>query len=113
MTLAFFVCLVVMSISAVVSLGFSLVAVFATEGQARDMALYAAARSLAFVALAAVPWLTGSYTWVVAVSWGMVLVQALDAGVGRSAGDRFRTLGPAATAVLGGVAVIWLMLAGR
>jgi hypothetical protein len=113
MSLAFFVCLVVTSISAVVSLGFSLVAVVATEDQARDMALYAAARSLAFLVLAAVPWLTGSYSWLLAGGWGMVLVQGLDAGIGRRAGDRFRTWGPAATSVVGVVAVIWLMLVGR
>ena len=112
MSLAFFVCAVVTLVSAVVSLGFSLVAVWSSEGTERDVALYASVRSFAFLVLALVPWLSGSVSWLLAAGWGMTIVQGLDAGVGRKMNDRVKTYGPLAVATFNLVAVIWLMLKG-
>lgn len=112
MSLAFFVCLVVTLISTVVSLGFSLVAIWSSEGEGRDLALYAAARSFAFLLLSLVPWLTGSVGWLQAVAWGMIVVQALDAGIGHRLGDRTKTWGPLGISAVNLVAVFWLMLVG-
>ena len=112
MSLAFFVCVVVTLVSAVVSLGFSLVAVWSSEGTERDVALYATVRSFAFLVQALVPWLSGSVSWLLAAGWGMTIVQGLDAGIGRRMKDSIRTYGPAAIGVVNMVAVVWLMLKG-
>jgi hypothetical protein len=112
MSLAFFICAVVTLVSAVVSLGFSLVAVWSSEGPERDTALYTAARSLALLVLALVPWLSGSVSWLLAAGWGMTMVQALDAGIGRRLNDRIKTYGPLVLAGVNLVAVGWLMLKG-
>jgi len=112
MTLAFFVCAVVTLISAVVSLGFSLVAILSSEDDARNQALYAAARSFAFLLLSLVPWLTGSVSWLLAAAWGLIVVQALDAGIGHRLGDRIKTWGPLGVSAVNLVAVFWLMLVG-
>ena len=112
MSLACFVCAVVTLVSAVVSLGFSLVAVWSSEGPERDTALYAAARSVALLVLALVPWLSGSVSWLLAAGWGMTMVQGLDAGIGRRLNDRIKTYGPLSVATVNLVAVIWLMLRG-
>ena len=49
MTLPFLVCAAVTAISAIVSLGFSIAAVLKADGEAKTIALYACARSLALV----------------------------------------------------------------
>jgi len=39
----------------------------------------------------------------------MVLVQALDAGVGAATKDRLKTFGPAATAAANLVVLVWML----
>ena len=109
MTLPFLVCAAVTAISAIVSLGFSIAAVLKADGEAKTMALYACARSLALVLVSAVPLFTGSVAWLLAVACGMTIVQACDAAIGVRIGDRMKTLGPAGTALLNLAATIWLL----
>jgi hypothetical protein len=42
------------------------------------------------------------------MAWSMVIVQAGDAAIGVTINDRMKTFGPAGTALLNLVAVIWL-----
>jgi hypothetical protein len=78
-------------------------------GQA--MALYACARSMALVIASAVRFLTGSTEGLQAIAWSMIIVQACDAFIGTTIKDRMKTFGPAGTALLNLVAVIWLIQA--
>jgi hypothetical protein len=109
MTTPFLVCAAVTAISAIVSLGFSIAAVSAETGRARTMALYACARSVALAIFSFVPFLTGSRGWLLAMAACMIVVQAGDAGVGATIGDRMKTYGPAATAIVNGIAVLWFL----
>jgi hypothetical protein len=77
-------------------------------GTTRTIALYACARSTALLIASAVPFLTGSVEWLQGVAWSMVIVQACDAVIGATIKDRMKTFGPAGTALLNVVAVIWL-----
>ena len=107
MTSAFVACAVVTTISAAISLGFSVAAVSPASGQTRTMALYACARSLALTLISLVPFATGSTPWLAAVAVGMIIVQFCDAGVGVTIHDRMKTLGPAGTAVANLAVLIW------
>jgi hypothetical protein len=111
MTLPFIFCASVTAISAITSLGFSITAVLGATGTARTMALYACARSTALVIASAVPLFTGSTGWLYAIAWSMIIVQACDAGIGWTIEDPMKTYGPAGTALLNLVAVIWLIQA--
>jgi hypothetical protein len=111
MTAPFILCASITAISAVISLGFSVEAAVRATGTARTMALYACARSVALVIASAVPFLTGSAEWLQAIAWSMIIVQACDAVIGTTINDRMKTLGPAGTALLNLVAVIWLIQA--
>ena len=107
MTLPFIVCASVTAISAIISLGFSIAALGATD-TARTIALYACARSTALMIGSAVPFLTGSDGWLQAMAWSMIIVQACDALIGGTINDPMKTYGPAGTALLNLAAVIWL-----
>ncbi len=111
MTVPFILCASITAISAIISLGFSIAAALAATGSARTMALYACARSVALTIASAVPFLTGSTGWLQAIAWSMIIVQAGDAVIGATINDRMKTLGPAGTALLNLVAVIWLIQA--
>jgi hypothetical protein len=108
MTVPFILCALITAISAIISLGFSIAAAIAATDTARTMALYACARSTALVIASAVPFLTGSTEWLQAIAWSMIIVQASDAVIGTTIKDRMKTFGPAGTALLNLVAVIWL-----
>lgn len=111
MTPAFIACAVVTTISADISLGFSVAAVAPASGQTRTMALYACARSLAFTLISLVPFATGSTPWLAAVAVGMIIVQFCDAGIGVTIHDRVKTLGPAGTALVNLAVLVWVMAA--
>ncbi len=113
MTLPFIVCASVTAISAIISLGFSIAAVLGATDTARTIALYACARSTALMIGSAVPFLTGSNGWLEAMAWSMIIVQACDALIGGTIKDPMKTYGPAGTALLNLVAVIWLIQAVR
>jgi hypothetical protein len=112
MTVPFIFCASITAISAIISLGFSIAAVLASTAAARTMALYACARSTALTVASVVPFLTGSTEWLQAIAWSMIIVQACDAVIGTTIKDRMKTFGPAGTALLNLVAVIWLIRAG-
>ena len=113
MTLPFIVCASITAISAIISLGFSMAAALGASNPARTMALYACARSTALVIASAVPFFTGSTGWLQAIAWSMIIVQAGDAVIGGTIKDPMKTYGPAGTALLNLVAVIWLIQAVR
>jgi len=113
MTLPFIVCASVTAISAIISLGFSIAAALGATGAARTIAFYACARSGALMIASAVPFLTGSVGWLQAMAWSMIIVQAGDALIGVTINDPMKTYGPAGTALLNLVAVIWLIQAVR
>jgi hypothetical protein len=113
MPLPFIVCASITAISAIISLGFSMAAALGASNTARTMALYACARSTALVIASAVPFFTGSTGWLQAVAWSMIIVQAGDAVIGGTIKDPMKTYGPAGTALLNLVAVIWLIQAVR
>ena len=113
MTLPFIVCASITAISAIISLGFSIAAALGATDTARTMALYACARSTALVIASAVPFLTGSTGWLQAIAWSMIIVQACDAVIGRTTKDPMKIYGPAGTAALNLVAVVWLIQAVR
>ena len=113
MTLPFIVCASITAISAIISLGFSVAAARGASDTARTMALYACARSTALVIASAVPFFTGSTGWLQAIAWSMIIVQACDAVIGGTIKDPMKIYGPAGTALLNLVAVIWLIQAVR
>jgi hypothetical protein len=106
----YWLCLGLSFVSAAVSLGFSLAALFGADGKnvyvryaaARSVAVLAAVVLAAFVALPVV-------AFIVAVT--MTLVQALDAVIGATQKNAMKTWGPAFLAVLTAVAAILLVTA--
>lgn len=111
-SIAFWVCAVVTVISAGVSLGYAVAGLRAASGStAVTASRYALARSAAFAALAIAALVVGSVAFLAAVATSMVIVQALDAFVGAAIPDRIKTVGPAATAVLGAATVVWMLVA--
>ena len=109
MNIPFLFCALITAVSAAISLGFSIAAVFNTADEVRNVALYTCARSVALVIASAVPFLTGSTPWLEAIACSMIIVQICDAGIGAVIKDRMKTLGPAGTAVLNLAAVVWLL----
>ena len=112
MTLPFIICASITAISAIISLGFSIAAALGASDTARILALYACARSTALVMASAVPFFTGSAGWLQAIAWSMIIVQAGDAVIGGTIKDPIKTYGPAGTALLNLVAVIWMIQTG-
>ena len=105
MSVPFVFCASVTAISAIISFGFSVAAVLGSTGEARTIALYACARSVALVVAGAVPFLTGSTQWLQAVALSMIIVQACDTVIGLTIKDRMKTFGPAGIALLNLAAV--------
>ncbi len=108
MTLRFIICATVTAISAIVSLGFSVDAFRSGSGEARTLALYASARSLALAIVSVVAFSVGATAWLEAVAWCMIIVQACDAAIGVTIKNRLKVFGPAATAILNLAALVWL-----
>src|ERR1700704_1841045 len=109
MNIPFLFCALVTAVSAAISLGFSVTAVFNTADEVRNAALYTCARSVALVIASAVPFLTGSTTWPLANACSMIIVTLCEAAIGVVIKDRMKTFGPAGTALLNLAAVIWLL----
>jgi hypothetical protein len=108
-TAAFVACGIVTAVSALVSLGFSIDAVVASRGDARTVALYALARSVALAAVAVFAPFTGALVFLAPVAIIMVIVQGADAVVGARGGGRAKTWGPAAVAAVNLAALVWLL----
>jgi hypothetical protein len=109
MNMAFLFCAFITTVSAVISLGFSIAAALNTATEVRNTGLYTCARSVALVIASAVPFLTGSTQWLLAIACSMIIVQICDAAIGVVIKDRMKTFGPAGTALLNLAAVIWLL----
>jgi hypothetical protein len=109
MNMSFIVCTLITAVSAVISLGFSIAATFTPANEVRNVALYTCARSVALMLASAVPFFTGSTSWLEAIACCMIIVQVCDAGIGVVIKDRMKTFGPAGTAVLNLAALIWLL----
>src|SRR3981081_1233297 len=109
MNIPFLFCALITAASAVISLGFSIAAVFNTTNEVRTMALYTCARSVALVIVSAVPFLTGSTPWLQAIACSMIIVEVFEAGIGLVIKDRMKTVGPAGTALVNLAAVILLL----
>lgn len=109
MPFSFWICAAITLISALVSLGFSIVALRAGAPETRSGSMYAFARSLALAIVAVVALFAGSIDFVAAVALAMIIVQAADAVIGGVLRDRVKTVGPAVTAVLNLAALVWLL----
>jgi hypothetical protein len=109
MTVPFIVCALITAISALVSFGYSMAAVLGSSGEAKTLARYASARSVALLIVSLVPFLTGSHQWLLAIACAMIIVQACDAAIGLTIKDRMKTFGPAGTAVANLAALLWLV----
>lgn len=109
MTVPFIVCASVTAISAIISLGYAVGSTLQTVGQARSLALYACARSIALALVSVTTILNGLTGWLQAIASAMIIVQACDAVIGVVIKDRMKTFGPAATAVANLAALVWLL----
>jgi hypothetical protein len=112
MSPAFWPCAVVTAVSAFVSLGFSVAALSPSgksEGTEGTSAMYAFSRSLALAATCAVVLVAQLDAWLAAAALTMVLVQAADAVIGGLRHDRLKTVGPALTAVVNLIALVWFL----
>lgn len=111
MSVAFWSCASVTTVSALVSLGYSTAALRAssTAGDAgRVPSMYAFARSLALATTAVVATLEQSVRAVEAAALAMVLVQAFDAVIGVVIRDRLKIFGPAGMALVNAAVLIRL-----
>lgn len=106
MSAGFWVCAAITTVSAFVSLGYSVIALRGPDAAAATNAMYAFTRSLALAVLATLVLFTQSPSWLRAVALAMVLVQAGDAVVGARLHDRLKTVGPAMTAVANLIALV-------
>jgi hypothetical protein len=109
MTNSFWVCAAVTVLSAAVSAGFSIVAVFNADEKQRTIAYYASARSLALLLSSLAPLVTRSTPWLAAVACSMILIQACDAAIGAMSRDGMKTFGPGALGALNLAALLWLL----
>lgn len=109
MTNNFLICAVMTSISAVISLGFSIAAVAGTTGSARTLSLYNCARSLALTVISLGAFVSGSGSWLQAAAVAMIVVQGCDAVIGVIIKDAMKTFGPAGTALANLAALAWLL----
>ena len=110
MSVAYWVCAAVTVVSSVVSAGYAVAGLRAATGATRVPSLYALARSVALVAVAAASLFAGSIGFLAAAAIAMIVVQALDAVVGATIKDRVKTFGPAATAAFNLAALVWLLV---
>jgi len=106
MSAEFWVCATITAVSAFVSLSYSVVGVRGPAGAAATNAMYAFTRSFALAVAATVVLFSQSPSWLRAVAFAMVLVQAADAVIGARLHDRLKTVGPALTAVANLIALL-------
>lgn len=110
MFLTFWICAIVTLVSAGVSLGYSITELRHAQTASREASMYAFARSLALAIVAAVALFLGSVPFVAAVAIAMIAVQGADAFIGAMSRRRLETLGPAVTAAINAVALVWMIL---
>jgi hypothetical protein len=108
-TLPFVLCATVTVVSALVSLGFSLASTRTPVQAQRSLGLYASARSFALLLASVAAFWAGSVPWLQMAAGCLIVVQACDAAIGATIGDRMKTLGPLATAIFNLVALVWAL----
>jgi hypothetical protein len=108
MSLAYWMCVAVTSLSALTSLGFSIVALVNSEVKAQVNAMYALTRSTALAIANTVLLFNHSQAWLEALATIMIIVQ-LDAVIGVKIHDKMKTYGPGATALINLAALIWFI----
>jgi hypothetical protein len=101
------VCAAITMISALVSAGFSLAAVFSHQGG--TVALYSASRSVALALVVCGVEFLGSRRGIATMAFVMGLVQAFDAVIGAHSHDAMKTIGPAIFAVATFAALVPLL----
>ncbi len=106
MSAGFWVCAAITTVSAFVSLGYSVVGLRGPAGAAGAAEMYACTRSFALAAAATVVLFAQSPSWLRAVAFTMVLVQVGDAMIGARLQHRLKTIGPALTAVANLIALV-------
>lgn len=97
-TTTYWVCFAVALVSALISLGYSLVAL-RTDGRSDVYAQYAASRSVAVLCAVASAGVVHSTDLLVVVALMTALMQAIDAVVGLGTRDPAKIFGPAGVAV--------------
>jgi hypothetical protein len=108
MSTAFYVCAVITAASALVSLGYSVVALLSAGSDAELNARYTTSRSMALALVSFVPFFYHSTDFLAGIAITMTVVQFLDAVIGWNERDRLKTYGPAITGVVNLLALIWL-----
>ena len=108
MSTPYLTCAAITAISALISLGFSIVAIRSSTGPARTLSLYTTARSVALAIISIAPLAAGAATWLYPAAVAMIVLQSFDAAIGATIGDRMKTFGPAGTALANLVALLWL-----
>lgn len=104
-------CATITAVSAYVSLGFALVSFRGPASRVGSGDRYALVRCVALAVAATAGLTLGDAAWVAAIALAMIIVQAGDAVVGVTIGDRLKTVGPAVTAVVNLAALVWLLAA--
>src|SRR5258706_3271655 len=108
MTKPFWMCAVMTLLSAAVSAGFSLVALFG-PGSTDAFARYAASRSVALLLAVLVAIGLRFRTTLAVFGIAMTLVQAFDGVIGALAPNPFQTYRPFALALLNALTGIWVL----
>jgi hypothetical protein len=93
MTTIFLICAIVTAISAFISFGFSIAALWSTC-EAYVNAMYFLSRSLPLAVVSIVPFFSDSRSWLFAIATAMTIVQAVDACAGFKQRDTRKTVGP-------------------
>jgi len=108
MTRRFWTCAIITTISALVSAGFSVAALFGPSGS-DHVERYAASRSIALlIAMPFCIWLR-SREAIETMALVMSLVQGFDGLIGLLAHDPAKTYGPFAFALINFAALVWLL----
>ena len=107
----YYVCAIVTTISASVSLGFSIEALLKTSEKSGQInAMYAISRSLPLAVASIVPFFYHSNSYLIAIATLMIIIQAIDAVIGFLVKNRFKTIGPGLTAVFNFVCLLGIII---
>jgi hypothetical protein len=109
MNIPFLFCAFITTVSAVISLGFSVAAAFNTANEVRNTALYTCAAKCSLGNSKCGPISDRLNSMAIGDRCSMIIVQICDASIGVVIKDRMKTFGPTGTALLNLAAVIWLL----
>jgi hypothetical protein len=109
MSLSFWICALITAGSAFTSLGFSITAYLSSNKDSRTNSMYAVSRSVALAAISIFPFFNHAATGLIAIATSMIIVQALDAFIGIKIHDKVKSFGPALTATINLVTLLWFI----